>query len=162
MLSIKEIIIPGYEKVIEGRDPVRGLHCFIAVHNSRLGPSLGGTRIHPYATADEALTDVLRLAKAMTYKSAVAEDGLGGGKSVIIADPSHAKTPELLHAFAEVIDSLNGTYIAAEDIGSTIADNKTCCWRMLFQISIDLLNAKIRIWVSLKQFNSPSIAPSRF
>lgn len=122
MLSIKELIIPGYEKVIEGIDLERGLHCFIAVHNSQLGPSLGGTRIHPYSTPSEALNDVLRLAKAMTYKSAVAEDGLGGGKSVIIADPSKSKTPELLHAFGEVIDSLKGKYIAAEDVGSTIAD----------------------------------------
>jgi leucine dehydrogenase len=122
MLRIKEITIPGYEKVIEGEDPNRGLHCFIAVHSSRLGPSLGGTRIYPYATPKEALDDVLLLAKAMTYKSAVAEDGLGGGKSVIIADPAKEKTPELLHAFAEVIDSLNGQYIAAEDVGSNIAD----------------------------------------
>jgi leucine dehydrogenase len=122
MLKIKEIKIPGYEIVIEGEDPVRGLHCFIAVHNTRLGPSLGGTRIFPYATPKEALDDVLLLAKAMTYKSAVAEDGLGGGKSVIIADPLKAKTPELLHAFAEVVDSLQGKYIAAEDVGSTIAD----------------------------------------
>lgn len=122
MLEIKELSIPGYEKVIEGRDSMRGLHCFIAVHDTRLGPSLGGTRIHPYATPEEALHDVLRLAKAMTYKSAVAKDGLGGGKSVIIADPSMDKTPELLHAFAEVVDSLQGQYIAAEDVGSTISD----------------------------------------
>lgn len=121
MLNIKEITIPGYEKVIEGIDLERGLHCFIAIHNCRLGPSLGGTRIHLYATPKEALDDVLRLAKAMTYKSAVAEDGLGGGKSVIIADP-RSKTPELLHAFGEVVNSLKGKYIAAEDVGSTIAD----------------------------------------
>lgn len=122
MLTIKEITIPGYEKVIEGEDPTRGLHCFIAVHNSCLGPALGGTRIYPYATTQEALDDVLLLAKAMTYKSAIAEDGLGGGKSVIIADPAKGKTPELLYAFAEVVDSLKGQYIAAEDLGSTIAD----------------------------------------
>jgi leucine dehydrogenase len=122
MLSIKELIIPGYEKVIEGHDPTCGLQCFIAVHDSHLGPSLGGTRIYPYSSKEEALKDVLRLAKAMTYKSAVAEDGLGGGKSVIIADPRHAKTPELLHAFGEVVDSLQGSYIAAEDVGSTILD----------------------------------------
>ncbi len=125
MLTIKEIIVPGYEKVIEGRDPARGLHCIIAVHDTRLGPSLGGTRIHPYSTPEDALKDVLRLAKAMTYKSAVAEDGLGGGKSVIIADPAKEKTPELLHAFAEVVDSLQGKYIAAEDVGSTLADMAT-------------------------------------
>lgn len=122
MLKIKEIQIPGYERVIEGEDPARGLCCYIAVHNTQLGPALGGTRIHPYSSRKEALDDVLRLAKAMTYKSAVAEDGLGGGKSVIIADPSKAKTPELLHAFAEVVDSLQGLYIAAEDVGSNIAD----------------------------------------
>lgn len=122
MLTIKEIIIPGYEKVIEGQDPACGLHCFIAIHNSKLGPALGGTRIHPYPTTEDALDDVLRLAKAMTYKSAVAEDGLGGGKSVIIADPIKGKTPELLHAFAEVVDTLQGQYIAAEDVGSTIGD----------------------------------------
>lgn len=122
MLSIKEIKVPGYERVIEGHDPARGLHCFIAVHSSALGPSLGGTRIHLYDTPEDALEDALRLAKAMTYKSAVAEDGLGGGKSVIIADPHKAKTPELLHAFAEVVDSLQGKYIAAEDVGSNMAD----------------------------------------
>jgi leucine dehydrogenase len=122
MLKIKEIKIPGYEKVIEGEDPARGLHCFIAVHNTTLGPSLGGLRIHRYSTLEEALDDVLRLSKAMTYKSAVAQDGLGGGKSVIIADPYKDKTPELLHAYAEVVDSLKGQYIAAEDVGSTIAD----------------------------------------
>jgi len=122
VLSIKEINIPGYEKVIEGRDPARGLYCFIAVHNCTLGPSLGGTRIHSYSSPQEALQDALRLAKAMTYKSAVAEDGLGGGKSVIIADPHKDKTPELFHAFAEVVDSLKGAYIAAEDVGSTLED----------------------------------------
>jgi len=122
MLTIKEISVPGYEKVVEGLDPERGLHCFIAIHDSRLGPSLGGTRIYPYTTSEEALSDVLRLAKAMTYKSAVAEDGLGGGKSVIIADPGKDKTPDLLYAFGEVVNHLKGKYIAAEDVGSTIAD----------------------------------------
>jgi leucine dehydrogenase len=122
VLTIKEIPISGFERVLEGYDPARGLHCFIAVHNSKLGPSLGGTRIHPYLSPEEALNDVLNLAKAMTYKSAVAEDGLGGGKSVIIADPYKDKTPELLHAFAEVVDTLKGLYIVAEDVGSTLSD----------------------------------------
>lgn len=122
MLKIKELTIPGYEKVIEGQDVARGLHCFIAVHNCNLGPSLGGIRIHTYGSPDDALQDALRLAKAMTYKSAVIQDGLGGGKSVIIADPHKDKTPELLHAFAEVVDSLKGKYIAAEDVGSNTHD----------------------------------------
>lgn len=125
MLTIKEIAVSNYEKVIEGKDPAIGLHCFIAIHNTQLGPSLGGTRMHVYPTVDDALEDVLLLAKAMTYKSAVAEDGLGGGKSVIIADPYKNKTPELLHAFAEVVNSLKGKYIAAEDIGTSPNDMAT-------------------------------------
>lgn len=122
MLTIKKLNIPGYELVVEGIDPKRNLHCFIAIHSTALGPSLGGTRMYPYENPKDALTDVLRLSKGMTYKSAVAEDGLGGGKSVIIADPRTQKTPELLHAFAEVLDSLNGKYIAAEDVGTKLAD----------------------------------------
>lgn len=122
MLTIEEISIPGYEKVIEAKDPARGLHCFIAVHNTTLGPSLGGTRIHSYSSSGDALQDVLRLAKAMTYKSAIARDGLGGGKSVLIANPHVDKTPQLLRAFGEVVDSLKGQYIAAEDVGSSPED----------------------------------------
>lgn len=122
MLTIDEIKVEGYEKVIEGKDPSIGLHCFIAVHNTSLGPALGGTRIYPYSGRQDALTDVLRLAKAMTYKSAIVEDGMGGGKSVIIANPAKDKTPQLLHAFAQVVDSLKGQYIAAEDVGSNTSD----------------------------------------
>lgn len=122
MLTINELLIEGYEKVIEAIDSQTGLHCFIAVHNTFLGPSLGGTRIHAYSSRDDALKDALRLAKAMTYKSAVAEDGLGGGKSVIIANPKKDKTQALLLAFAEVVNSLNGKYIAAEDVGSSFED----------------------------------------
>lgn len=125
MLTIEEVIVPGYEKVIEGRDPDRGLHCFVAVHSTAMGPSLGGTRMHIYPSASDALQDALRLAKAMTYKSAIAQDGLGGGKSVIIADPHKDKTTELLHAFAEVVNSLKGAYIAAEDLGTTPKDMAT-------------------------------------
>jgi leucine dehydrogenase len=122
VLSIQEINVPGYEKVIEGIDPDVGLHCFIAVHDTRLGPAMGGTRIFPYKSKEEALEDALRLSKAMTYKSALAENGLGGGKSVLIADSKKDKTPQLLKSFAKVVDSLKGTYIAAEDVGSTTDD----------------------------------------
>lgn len=125
MLTTREIEIPGYERVIEGIDTEVNLHCFIAVHNTTLGPALGGIRIHPYHTPQDALDDALRLAKAMTQKSALAEVGLGGGKSVIIADPKKGKTPALLHAFAKVLDLLKGKYIAAEDIGSTMGDMST-------------------------------------
>lgn len=122
MLNIKEIKIPHYEKVIEATDPDSGLHCFIAIHNTALGPSMGGTRIYPYNTPEEALQDVLRLSKAMTYKSALAENGLGGGKAVIIANPKTQKTNKLLQSYGEVVNSLKGLYIAAEDVGSDAQD----------------------------------------
>lgn len=118
MLEIIEIPVPGYEKVIEIIDRKAKLHGFIALHNLALGPALGGARIYPYPTREAALEDALRLAKGMTYKSALAEDGLGGGKSVIIADPHTDKTEALLLAFAEAVDSLKGKYITAEDVGS--------------------------------------------
>lgn len=122
MLTIKEIEVPEYEKVIEGIDPETGLHCFIALHNTSLGPAMGGVRIYPYPNRQEALDDALRLAKAMTYKSAIAENGLGGGKSVIIANSKTEKTEDLLLSFAEVLNRLEGKYIAAEDVGSTTED----------------------------------------
>lgn len=121
-LEIKILDIPGYEKVIEAQDFTTGLHAFIAVHSTTLGPSLGGTRIFPYLSREQALNDVLHLSKGMTYKSALAEIGLGGGKSVIIADPKRQKTPELLQSFAQAVHSLKGLYICAEDVGSTPKD----------------------------------------
>lgn len=118
MVSIKEILIPGFYKVIEGIDTEAGLHCFIAIHSLSLGPSLGGVRIYPYNSPEEALDDVLRLAQGMTYKAALIHPPLGGGKSVIIAYPGMDKERVLL-SFAEVINSLKGEYIAAEDVGSS-------------------------------------------
>jgi len=125
MLTIKELQIPGYAKVIEAIDLEAQLHCYIAVHDCTLGPALGGVRIYPYAKEQDALNDVLRLSKAMTYKSAIVEDGLGGGKSVIIADPNTQKTEKLLFAFAEALNSLGGMYIAAEDVGTNTDDMVT-------------------------------------
>jgi leucine dehydrogenase len=122
MLTVKEIPVPNYEKVIEAQDPQTGLHCFIAIHNTSLGPAMGGTRIYPYKNRQEALEDALRLSKAMTYKSAMAENGLGGGKGVIIANPKIEKTESLLLSYAEVVHQLQGRYIAAEDVGSTTTD----------------------------------------
>lgn len=122
MLKVKEIQVPGYERVIEGLDETTGFHCFIAVHNTSLGPAMGGTRIFPYTSTQDALEDALRLAKAMTYKSAMAENGLGGGKSVIMANPHTQKTKQLLYQFAELLNTLEGKYIAAEDMGTTPED----------------------------------------
>jgi len=120
-MHIEELSVDGYQRVIEAKDPTCNLHCIIAIHNTRLGPALGGARIKPYASRDAALNDALMLAKAMTYKSAVAENGLGGGKSVIIANPKE-KTIDLLHAFGKVLNYLEGSYIVAEDVGSTTED----------------------------------------
>src|SRR5689334_22770685 len=114
-MEISEIEYDGYEKVLRCRDQESGLHALIAVHDTTLGPALGGMRMLPYASEDEALFDVLRLAKGMTYKSAVAETGLGGGKSVIIGDPKQ-KSDVMFRAMGRFIDSLDGKYITAEDM----------------------------------------------
>lgn len=111
-----------HEQVIYGYDAASGLKAIIAIHNTRRGPALGGLRIYPYASEAQALTDVLRLSRGMTYKSAMADLPLGGGKAVIIADPRRDKTPALLEAMGRLIDSLGGRYITAEDSGSDEAD----------------------------------------
>lgn len=119
MLKITEIKVPEYEKVIEGIDTESGLHAFIAVHSSKLGPAVGGTRIQSYSNREAALEDVLRLSKAMTYKSSIAETGLGGGKAVIMAD---SKNEKLLLSYGEMLNSLQGLFLTAEDVGSTPED----------------------------------------
>jgi len=113
-----------HEQVVFVSDDKSGLKAIIAVHNSKLGPALGGCRMWPYASEDEAIRDVLRLSRGMTYKSAMANLKLGGGKSVIIGNPRTQKTPELLAAFARALEQLNGRYIAAEDSGTSVADMK--------------------------------------
>lgn len=121
-LKFKEIPVKGYEKVLHITDDESGLEAIIAIHDTTLGPALGGTRIYPYAHFDDALKDVLRLSRGMTYKSAVAETGLGGGKSVIIADPHTEKTEAKLRAFGRALNRLKGQYICAEDSGCTMND----------------------------------------
>ena len=121
-MEITEIQVDGYEKVARCRDDETGLHALIAVHNTTLGPALGGMRMLPYVSEDEALFDVLRLSKGMTYKSAVAETGLGGGKSVIIGDPTKIKSKALFHAMGRFVDSFGGRYITAEDMNIGIED----------------------------------------
>lgn len=99
-----------------------GIIAYVAVHNTNLGPSLGGCRIYPYASEDEALYDVLRLSRGMTYKNAMAGLPLGGGKSVIIANPKAQKTEELMKDFGRGVASLEGKYITAEDSGTSEDD----------------------------------------
>lgn len=111
-----------HEQVLFVHEPELGLRAIIAIHNTRLGPALGGCRMWPYASETEAIRDVLRLSRGMTYKAAVLNCALGGGKSVILGDPYTQKTPELLHAMGKAIDSLNGRYIVGEDIGTNPLD----------------------------------------
>jgi leucine dehydrogenase len=111
-----------HEKVVFVTDKESGLKAIIAVHNTTLGPSLGGCRMWPYASEEEAITDVLRLSKGMTYKSAIAGLPLGGGKCVIVGDPNTQKTPKLLQALGRHINDLNGSYITAEDSGTSVPD----------------------------------------
>lgn len=107
----------SHEQVLFAADPSSGLRAIIALHDRSLGPAAGGCRMRPYASDSEALTDVLRLSQGMTRKNALAGLPLGGGKSVIIADPATDKTPELLRAFAGFVAELGGIYWTAEDIG---------------------------------------------
>ena len=121
-MEVSEIQVEGYEKVVRCKDSESGLHALIAVHDTTLGPALGGMRMWPYESEDEALFDVLRLAKGMTRKSAVAETGLGGGKSVIIGNPKKDKSPALFRAMGRFVDGLEGKYITAEDMNIGIPD----------------------------------------
>ena len=112
----------AHEQVAFRLDRESGLKAIIAVHNTHLGRSLGGCRMWPYASDADALTDVLRLSRGMTYKAALAGLSQGGGKSVIIGDPRHEKTPALIRAMGRFVDSLGGSYIVAEDSGTSVAD----------------------------------------
>ncbi len=111
-----------HEQVIFCHDQATGLKAIIAIHNTHRGPSLGGCRMYPYTSDEEALNDVLRLSKGMTYKSAITNLPLGGGKSVIIGDPRRDKTPELMRAMGTAVERLGGRYIVAEDSGTSVAD----------------------------------------
>lgn len=111
-----------HEKVVFGYDEASGLKAIIAVHNSQLGPALGGCRMHAYASEDDALADVLRLSKGMSYKSALAELPLGGGKSVIIGDPARDKHAELLEAMGSFVNAAGGSYTVAKDMGIGVQD----------------------------------------
>ena len=111
-----------HEQVVFARDVTTGLRAIVAVHSTVLGPAFGGCRMWPYRDEAEALTDVLRLSRGMTYKAAICELPYGGGKSVILGDARQAKTPALLRAMGQVVDRLGGRYIIADDIGTTLDD----------------------------------------
>lgn len=121
-MKITELGISGFERVAHAQDPDSGLTAIIAVHDTTLGPAVGGIRMWNYASQADALTDVLRLAEGMTHKSAVAATGLGGGKAVIIGNARTDKSPALFAAMGRFIDAFDGTYLGAEDVGTSTAD----------------------------------------
>src|ERR671915_2290000 len=111
-----------YEQVVFFHDPPTGLRAIVAIHSTALGPALGGSRFYPFASEEDALRDVLRLSRGMTYKAAAAGLDLGGGKAVVIGDPRRDKSEELLRAYGRYIESLGGRYITAEDVGTSRDD----------------------------------------
>jgi leucine dehydrogenase len=114
----------SHELIAFHHDRASGLRAIIAVHNTRLGPALGGCRMWPYVDEDEALTDVLRLSRGMTYKAALAGLPQGGGKSVILGDPRREKSEAMMRAMGRFVHTLSGRYIVAEDSGTNVADIK--------------------------------------
>ncbi|GBC76747.1 Leucine dehydrogenase [bacterium HR08] len=112
----------GHEEVIFCQNKDVGLRAIIAIHDTTLGPALGGTRMWPYKTEEEALLDALRLSRAMTYKAAAAGLNLGGGKAVIIGDPKTDKSEALFRAFGRFVESLKGRFITGEDVGIDVND----------------------------------------
>lgn len=126
-MEIREDSVPGYERVVWGRDAAAGYHGVVVIHSTALGPAVGGTRYWHYASDDEALTDALRLARGMTYKNALAGLPWGGGKSVVLRDRAEKKLTKrereaLFRAHGKLIENLGGRYITAEDVGTSPAD----------------------------------------
>ena len=122
MLSFERLSASGHEQVMFLSDSSCGLKAIVAIHNTVLGPALGGTRMWPYKNEEEALEDVLRLSRGMTYKAAISGLNLGGGKAVIIGDPEKDKSEALFRSYGRFIESLNGRYITAEDVNTSVED----------------------------------------
>lgn len=133
-LTFNELTIDDYERVVEIKN--RNLHAIVAIHNTQLGPGLGGIRAYPYSSFEQGLNDVLRLAKGMTYKAAVAKTGTGGGKSVIFTDYAKPKSEEMLHDFAEAVNQFGGEYICAEDFGMHLADLEIVCQKTPYAVGL--------------------------
>ena len=122
MKLFKELNSRGHEQVVFFNDPYSGLKGIVAIHNTTLGPALGGCRMWNYKTEEEAIIDVLRLSKGMTYKASIAGLNLGGGKAVIIGNSKKDKTEKLFRSFGRFVEGLGGRYITAEDVGTNIND----------------------------------------
>ena len=122
MTVLSNMTSMGHEEVLFCSDNATGLKAIIAIHDTTLGPALGGCRFWDYKSEDEALEDVLRLSRGMTYKAAVSGLNLGGGKAVIIGDPKKLKSESFFRTFGRFVDSLNGRYITAEDVNMSVRD----------------------------------------
>src|SRR5690606_19470071 len=116
-----QITTMDHEQLVICHDEATGLKALIGIHNTTLGPALGGTRMWPYASEEEAITDVLRLSRGMTFKNALAGLNLGGGKAVILGDPK-LKTEAFLRRFGRFVQSLGGRYVTAEDVNMNTSD----------------------------------------
>ena len=119
---MKEMLEMGHEQIVYCSDKKTGLKAIIAIHDTTLGPALGGTRMWDYRHENEAIEDVLRLSRGMSLKASISGLNLGGGKAVIIGNSKKDKTPELMKSFGRFVDSLAGKYITAEDVGMTTKD----------------------------------------
>lgn len=120
--STQHVFDSGHEQVVVCHDQPSGLRAIIAIHSTALGPALGGTRFYPYPDADAAMTDALHLSKGMTYKNALAGLDIGGGKAVIIGDPTTLRSEPLLRAYGRFVQSLGGRYVTACDVGTYVQD----------------------------------------
>jgi leucine dehydrogenase len=121
-MKFRETRVPGYERVVFGSDEAAGYRGIVVVHSTALGPAIGGTRYWSYKTEDDAMTDALRLARGMTYKNALASLPFGGGKSIIIRDGEARDREQLFRAHGRMVNSLEGKYVTAEDVGTSPAD----------------------------------------
>jgi len=122
MFTFEKLYSMGHEEVVFFSDPSCNLKAIVAIHNTTLGPALGGTRMWNYKNIDEAIEDALRLSRGMTYKNAISGLNLGGGKAVIMGDPTKDKSEALFRAYGRFIESLNGRYITAEDVNTNVDD----------------------------------------
>src|ERR1041385_5039983 len=121
-MKIRELSVPGYERAVCGTDEAAGYEGIVIIHNTALGPAVGGTRYWSYKTEDEAVTDALRLAGGMTYKNALAGLPFGGGKSIVIRDGKATDREQLFRAHGRMVNSLAGKYFTAEDVGTSPSD----------------------------------------
>lgn len=120
--TVEEIFSPSHEKILKFNHKATGTECIIAIHNTKLGPGLGGFRILDYSSTQDALDDVIRLSQGMTYKNALAKLNIGGAKAVMIGNPNFIKIPENLKLYGKFVDYLNGKYITAPDVNTDIYD----------------------------------------